>query len=58
MLVRGRSVHDALRGADADTQLGGDLLDALSLLASCSDTFLDDLRGAGPTAVMGNGVTI
>jgi hypothetical protein len=41
-------MHDALHGADTDTQLSSDFLDAFSLSTRRSDPFLDDLRRAGP----------
>ena len=40
-------MHDALHGADTDTQLSSDLFDAFSLSTRRTDSFLDDLRCAG-----------
>ena len=42
-------MHEALHGADADAQLGGDLLDALALSTRRSDTVLDHSGRARPT---------
>jgi len=42
-------MHNTLHGADADAQLGGDLLDAFALSTRGSDLFLDDLRRTRPS---------
>jgi hypothetical protein len=41
-------IDDALHGADADTHLPGDFLDALALSASGADLSLHDLRRPRP----------